>query len=448
MTRKERRERRARLRQNLKEHLGLDANAELPETHDLRFTRSLVYVILAMIVLMLIWSSQTPVSEIATGQGVIRTDAKIERLEHVAGGQVQSVEVQSGQRVSKGTPILSFKTETLTREVEKLRAALEALELERARIGFVMEGVMPNAAARVSANDSTESLLFWTEQTYLEAQLNLIEENSNSLRANVSILHARKENLLKELELLQQRLERSRRGLVRGALAQNEIERQEREVLQSERAILGLEAEVVALEGALKENKRRAGEVLAQRRREAALRIADVDSQIAAHKLSIEEMDARISQSMVRASIAGTILSLGANRPNEVFAPGELIAEIIPEGSQSHAEIEIPANKIGGLKPGMEVRIKVDTFDFTRFGELTGEVEEISPTSVENEQGVHVYSVRVVFLTNDVDGPKLDGKPLRPGMTVTADILKESKTVLTYLLKPLRLLRDRAFSEA
>ena len=95
----------------------------------------------------------------------------------------------------------------------------------------------------------------------------------------------------------------------------------------------------------------------------------------------------------------------------------------------------------------MEARIKVATFDFAWFGTVTGHVASISPTSAENEQGETVYRV-VLALPEEGRNLTLSGRALRPGMTVTADILGETKTVLAYLVKPLRSLHDRAFTES
>ncbi|MEL7149601.1 MAG: HlyD family type I secretion periplasmic adaptor subunit [Pseudomonadota bacterium] len=447
MTWKERRARKARLRKNLKDHLRLDANAELPESHDLRFVRRMIYTLAITLCALLIWSAKTDVSEIVSGAGSIQTTLSVERVEHATGGQVRVIDVAPGDHVSEGRRLLAFETETLTREIAKQRAALVALEAEHARIRYVINGTAPARDVPVAPSQSPEALLFWTEQAYLDAQLELIASGRTSIEAMLASLVSQKAKLGEEVALLTDRLERSRRGLANGTLSKNEVNRQAREALQTERTLLSLEAEIATQQAAIEETRLRTVELMAERRREAALRLADLESSIAATKLSIAELDALTRRSEVFATVSGTIMSLGATYASEVIGAGEVIAEIVPAQSDIRAEVEIPASKIGNVRLGMVARVKVDTFDFTRFGELVGEVIEISPTSLETPEGNLVYSVTVSFSGQD-GPPMLDGKPLRPGITVNVDILTESKSVLTYLLKPLRLLRDRAFTEA
>ena len=447
MTWKERRERRLRLQKNLTDHLDLDANAELPESHDLGLARSLIFTLSATLVVLVIWSSQTEVSEIVTGRGVIKTEIQLERVEHPIGGQVRAIEVGSGAQVRQGARILTFETDTLIREIEKQRAALEALVTERARIDFVLDGRLPEDMPGTTLASTPDGLLFWTEQRFLEAQLDVISSSRKRIEATLISLASQRASLDEELSLLRDKLVRSERGLASGALSKNEVDQQRAVVLQAERAVLSIDADIAAEQAALNGTDLKAAELLAQRRREAALRLADLESSITGARLTIAELEARVRRSEVVATIDGTILHLGVSHAGEVIDAGEVIAEIVPNDTEVQAEIEIPASKIGGILTGMLVRIKVETFDFTRFGELEGQVTEISPSSFETPDGATVYKVTVHF-NGDKGIPTLDGRALRPGMTVTADILTESKTVLTYILKPLRLLRDRAFTEA
>ncbi|MEM7718016.1 MAG: HlyD family type I secretion periplasmic adaptor subunit [Pseudomonadota bacterium] len=445
MTRKERRVRRDRLRKNMNDHLKVDAHADLPEARDLRFAKASILTLLLAIVSLLIWSSLTPVNEIASGEGVIVTEFKVERVEHPTGGRVQAVDVAVGQRIPAGARLIAFDISTMDREVEKLSATLFVFELERARLDFVLQGRLPQDISLETVPQSREGLMFWTEQAQLEAQLDLIQAESRAITAQLVTLTEQRQNLKEEYALLSARLDRSLEAVQKGLISQNELERQQREALQGERAVLSLEAQIAQERNALELNRLRRVELLATRRHDAALRIADIESQMINVKLSIAELEARKNSANVVSTVAGSVMSLSALRANEVIAPGELIAEIIPEDSKILAEIEIPAGKIGSVERGMDVRVKVETFDFTRFGDLHGTVGDISPTSFENAAGVVVFKVTVVF---DATAPSLAGQAIRPGMTVMADIVLDSKMVLTYLLKPLRLLKDRAFTEA
>ncbi|MDA8586950.1 HlyD family type I secretion periplasmic adaptor subunit [Rhodobacteraceae bacterium] len=447
MNRLDKRKRKAVRRSNLRRHGALNASANLPESHDTRFARRLIFTVLTTLLAVIIWAGNTPVNEIINGNGVIQTRTLAERLEHPDGGLVSEIYASKGQRVIAGASILRFDTSSLVRELSKLHASQVALEAERSRIAFLLDdtGTVPDFN---SLSDlEPDELLFWVEQTYLTAQLDLIEAAARTSEAAKIILRARRDNLTEESGLLAGRLKRSRQGVKTGAIARNSVEQVEREDLQLQRALLELEGDIAAQDSAIETNLLQKAELLASRRRDAALRRAEIQEKIVSVALSIAEIEARIERSDVVASVTGTIMDMAVANPQEIIAPGDMIAEIVPDSSAVEAEIEISADRIGNIELGMEARVKVLSYDFTRFGEIVGHVAAISPSSFENETGQTVFRVKVA-LPNEGVNAELIGRPVRPGMTVTADILTDSKKVLTYLLKPLRVLGDRAFSEA
>ncbi len=447
MTRAERQHERALRRANLRRHGALNASAELPEAHDTRFARHLIYTLLATLAALIIWAGATPVNEVTTGSGIIQTRTLAEQVEHPDGGVVAEIHVAKDQHVAAGTPLLTFDTSSLERELGKLQARRRTLLAERQRIAFLLQnrGSIPDFDTLDDLNPG--EILFWAEQSFLDAQLDLIASEREAIEATVAVLKARQDNLSEEADLLKGRVERSRLGGASGALARNSVEELEREYLQIERIRLELSGEITAQENALRTNDLQREKLLAERKREAALRRAEVEEEIVSTSLSVAEIEARIARAEVVATVSGTIMELAVSNTREVVAPGDLIAEIVPRESAIEAEIEISADRIGNVDVGMEARMKVLSYDFTRFGEIVGRVADISPSSFDTPEGETMFRVTVA-LPNAGEGVELTGRPIRPGMTVTADILTDSRKVLSYLLKPLRVLKDRALSEA
>lgn len=425
----------------------LNSSGVLPEQHEGRFVRLTVFVIVSAMFTLFFWAAITPVDELTSGRGTITTQASAERVEHPDGGVVLKISASAGQYVEVGHRLLEFDTSSLEREMQKQLASRFALRAELGRVNFVLEG-KGNIPDFVDIEElSPEELLFWAEQSFLDAQLGLIDADSRAIVPNIRNLNERRGSVLRELEIVQNRLERNRTGQKSGAISLSAVEALEREYLQMQRSLLEIESEISSQESALASNQLRKIEVRAKRNREAALRRSEIEEQLVSVDSAISEIDARISRATVRATISGTIMELGVANPNEVVAPGELIAEIIPGGDNVEAEIEVSADQIGSVTVDMPARLKVLSYDFTRYGEVEGIVTAISPSSYEDENGNSVFRV-TISLPGNGKKPRLANKPILPGMTVTADILTDSKKVLSYLLKPLRALSDRAFTEA
>ena len=434
-------------RQKNERYANLDASGALPETHEGRFARALVWMIVAGLVALLAWASVTPVNEITTGRGTITTRASAERVEHPDGGVVSVVSTSAGARVNVGDSLLAFDTRTLEREMIKLQASYDTLFAERERIGLVLQGRRVDPASSTLGTLSPGEGLFWVEQALIDAQLDLIDADSSAIRPAIDILRARQASLTQERGILGERLVRTRSGQQSGVVALNTLETLEREVLQLERSILDVKGEIVGRESALAANELRKAELLASRNRDAAFRLAEVREQIVDVSETINEISARIERATVRATVAGTVMDITVSNPQEFVAPGEMIAEIIPDQNAVEAEIEVSADQIGAVEVGMPARLKILSYDFTRYGEIVGTVASVSPSSYLDELGNTVFRVTIA-LPDDGSAPRLGNRPVVPGMTVTADILSDSKKILTYLLKPLRAIGDRAFTEA
>ncbi len=154
----------------------------------------------------------------------------------------------------------------------------------------------------------------------------------------------------------------------------------------------------------------------------------------------------RADRTLLRAPITGIVRGLAVHRAGSVVQPGALIAELLPQNGRLVVDARISPRDIGFVAEGQAVNIKVQAFDFSRFGTVHGMVERISAGSFLDEQRQPYYRARVALSQPHVGhNPRL--ARLAPGMTVQADITTGTKTVMQYLLKPIYASTATAFSE-
>lgn len=425
---------------------GLSANAMLPEPREGRFSRALVFAIVVSIMVAVVWASLTPISEVTRGNGVIETSADVEVVENQFGGAVEEIFVEVGEQVLAGQRILVFDVLSLESELRKLRAEKSALDEELARVEHLFSSEYRSHDSELaSLVDGSE--VFWVEYMYFVAQLETLEfEKEAALESNRN-LQDRLRNVNEEIGVLREKKGRYLSHVSSGIFSRSDVEAVEREVYPLERLKLNLDGELEAGHREIRAINLRQTEMITEWRREAALRLSELRQRRVAVVEDLSVIESRIENATIRASVSGSVLSLSVSYPGQVLAPGDTIAEIVQSDGVLKAEIEIHADDLGAIEPGMKARLKVTSYDFTRFGEIEGTVSSVSPTSVLSATQVPVYKV-TISLPNDGLNVVLSGRPVRAGMTISAEILSEQKTVLEYLLKPLRVLGDRAFSEA
>jgi hemolysin D len=157
------------------------------------------------------------------------------------------------------------------------------------------------------------------------------------------------------------------------------------------------------------------------------------------------------AQTELRSPIDGVVEQLALHTLHGVVTPAEHLMIIVPERQSLTIEAQIADQDVGFVHAGQTVKIKVETFNFTRYGFLNGRVLSVSkdvvaphgaPTSPMTETGeggrpdVPGYVARIGLETASM---MIDGRrePLQPGMSVTAEIKIGSRTIIDYLFSPI-----------
>ena len=163
-----------------------------------------------------------------------------------------------------------------------------------------------------------------------------------------------------------------------------------------------------------------------------------------AHALAMEESRIRGEGAhRILAPRDGTVVSVRVEAGDGV-QPGQPLLDIVPSGSALLGRLFVPAVAMGFVEPGQEVRVYLDAFPYERHGSQSGRVRLVSATALTQgesptsqiQMGAH-YRVDVEFPDGFTLSP-IQLQALRPGMTVTADLVRDYGTLLDWVLEPLQ----------
>lgn len=173
--------------------------------------------------------------------------------------------------------------------------------------------------------------------------------------------------------------------------------------------------------------------------------IAEIDSQLSKimveNQKRIAEMNSQISQAEqtlnyqeLRAPVAGTVFNLKATNPGFVAQPSEPLVTIVPEDSLI-AEVYIANKDIGFVREDMEADIRIESFPFSEFGEIDGEVISVGSDSLPPDDE-HPYRRFPAKVKLDAQSLKVDGREisLQSGMAVDVNIkVREDRRAINLL---------------
>jgi hemolysin D len=188
--------------------------------------------------------------------------------------------------------------------------------------------------------------------------------------------------------------------------------------------------------------------------------LAKAESQANEHREEVVKATQRRELQTLTAPVDGTVQQLAVHTLGGVVTPAQALLVVVPADSRLEIEAMVPNRDIGFVHPGESAEIKIDTFNFTRYGLLHGEVLSVShdaiardkpqdksaaaaaqaaadsDTSSEPKGQELIYAARVSLdrAQMQVDGRLVD---LAPGMAVTVEIKTGSRRVIEYLLSPL-----------
>lgn len=423
-------------------------DAPLGQSRRLRRPRALIYAMAVLLAALGLWMAVAPVDRVVATQGRVIPSGKQQLVQHLEGGIVSQVLVREGQTVSKGQVLVTVSSQQVNASLNEKQARADGLRARLARLQAEADGAerLPQQAPGTAGDAEWQSQrdAFQARVSRLQQALRVIDEQQAQKRQEAREQAARRQGLAAELETARQQLTLVSNLLARQAASQMEMLEAKARVERLGTQLAEADSAVPRLQAAAQELAARAAEMRAQFRSEARTALADaqVELQRLAHDMGADAD--RVSRIEVRAPVDGTVNKLFVNTVGGVVRPGETLVELTPRDTGLQIESRVSPADRGALQTGQRAVVKVAAFDYTLHGTLQGRITEISADSLSDERGERYFRVGI---TVDPQSLAQFGQPVTPGMTVSADAVTGQRTVLQYLLSPLRGMASTAFRD-
>ena len=414
----------------------------------LRRPRALIYAVTAVLLALLLWTAFAQVDLVVHTQGRIVPSGKQQLVQHLEGGILSKVFVREGDIVKAGQPLVAVSDlQAASARGEKgerqsgLAARVARLEAEASGAARF---TAPTGLSLADPAVRAESEAFAARAAKLAQTTRVLEEQATQRRQEAAEAAARAKGLKAELEVARSQLSLVQNMVNRNAGSQSELLDARGRVERLTTQIAETEASLPRLGAAAAELSARQAEAVAQFRSEARTALSDAQVELRRLGQDIKTEDDRVRRTVLTAPVAGTVNKLASNTVGGVVKPGETLLELTPLDEAIVVEARASPVERGTLRVGLPTRIKVAAFDYTTYGTLQARVTEISADSLLDERGERYF--RVVAAV-DPASVRQFGQPLGPGMSVSADVVTGRRTVLQYLLSPIRVLADTALRD-
>ncbi len=183
-------------------------------------------------------------------------------------------------------------------------------------------------------------------------------------------------------------------------------------------------------------------------KQDASTEITKIEDELASVESRRQERQSILEHTDLMAPVAGTVKLLRITTVGGVLRPGDELMQIAPDDDALILEAKVAPGDIGQLRTGLPATVKLDAFDYAVYGTLQGTLGYISPDTLSetapNGQTQAYYRVHIKLAPGVNPHPKARELILKPGMTASLDIQTGTRSIFTYLAKPL----TKAFSGA
>src|SRR6478752_3199374 len=449
----------------------LPAALEIVETPPSPIGRKIGLTIILLFCAALLWAWWGTIDIVASATGKIVPSGRTKVIQPFETGVVRSIRVQDGQVVKAGDVLIELDPTVNAAERDHLHNDLLAEQLNIARLRAALAGgddPMADFTPPADADPaliSTQRQLLLNQVTEHRAKIAALVRQQAQKEAEQATTAATIHKLETIIPVIQSRVD-IRKTLVEKELGskvtyfevlQLLVEQQEEINVQNSRL-----HETEAAIAAIRETR---GQAAAEYRHALSDELAKSAQKANGIAQDLIKAEQRTSLQRLTAPVDGVVQQLAVHTVGGVVTPAQSLLVIVPGDSRLEIEATVSNRDIGFVHAGQEAEIKIDTFNFTRYGLLHGQVLSVSQDAIIHER--QNDRPRELGTQNDSSEPKgqelnysarisldrtqmqIDDRMvnLSPGMAVTVEINTGSRMILSYLLSPLLRYRQETLRE-
>lgn len=402
------------------------------------------------------WATTTELAGAVVASGRLVVASSVKKVQHPTGGVVGELLVRDGETVHAGDILLRLD-ETVTRanlaavenSLVELYARMARLEAERDdsdRIAAprALEGYPGNA--EVGEVIAGETRLFNLRRTARSGQKLQLRERTGQLGQEIQGLTGQIAGKKRETDLINQELAAVRELWKKKLVPIQRLTALERDAARIEGELGQLVASVAQTKGKISETNLQIIQIDQDLRSEVAKELREVQGKIAElveKRIAAQDQLKRIE---VRSPQDGTITQLAVHTVGGVIGPGEQLMLVVPQSDDLIADAKVAPRDVDQVHPRQRALLRFTAFNQRTTPEVEGEVTLVGADEIiDDKQGTPYFKVQVTPVERE--WRKLDQMKLVPGMPVEVLIQTSSRTVLSYLIKPMADQMGRAFRQ-
>jgi hemolysin D len=427
----------------------LPAILEITENPVSPTIRILIWSLVSIIAIVFLWSVFGHVDEVAVAPGKIIPSGYVKVIQPESKGVVKAIHVKDGQSVKKGDLLIELDQTFSGADLARIRkeTAYYNLEIERLLAEMNNAPFTPVRNPDIDDKDlSFQQSLYLSRTAEFNSKILTARHNVRQSEALVNVAHINRDKYSSLYDIAKDRENRLEILLAQNAISQFTVLDYRGRRIELEQNLMAQEGEILRAEAALAQSREAMQSVIVERNRDITTKLVDDRKLLQSGLEEMKKADEKNRLARLTTPIDGRVTQLAIHTIGGVVTEAQPLMVIVPDDVKLEVEAWVANQDIGFIYKGQPAQIKIETFNFQKYGYIDAQVVEISADAIDDKEKGRVYRAA---LQMDRDYVVVGDQKvyLGPGMTVSAEIKTREKRIIEFFLDPFRKYQSEGFRE-
>ncbi len=413
------------------------------------FPRFVLYASLALVGVMLVWAAAGRLDIVAVAQGKLVPQSFLKVVQSAEAGIVKEILVKEGDEVTRDQVLMRMDSSLSHADSRALLNEVSLKRLQARRIdaelgAAVMTRKADDPSAMFTQVEAQHHARRQAYQDALDAERAVLAKAEQDIKSATEI-----EAKLKRTAPIYQEQERAWEQLAKeGFAGRLMVLDKQRSRIENEQDLRAQQFNRAGLMAIITQSEKRIAQITSNYRQQLQNERVETEAQLHRLERDWDKQQHRNALLELKAPQAGIVKDLATHTQGSVVAPGTVLLTLVPHDEPLLAEVWVNNADSGLVEVNQKVKLKFDAYPFQKYGMLDGVVRHVTFDSTDKAPDAAVargsgasmglsYRALIALTTPQAEAQELPYK-LTPGMQVAAEIHLGTRSVLEYLLSPIR----------
>ena len=410
--------------------------------------RLVTWPIMLFTLVFIVWSSLSEVDESVRGQGSVVPSGQTKIIQHLEGGIIKEIYIKEGETVQKGQSLFKLSQAFFLSDQKEKQIELLALFAQEERLQAEIDEKKivkfdKNLRVNIPHIIKNELNIFKANRQSFNDELELLEDTINKKTLEIKQMVNKLYNLQNELNIAKENVSIQERLVKQGASSRQmyltSLAKKQSFITEKQ----SIKNTIPVIKEELKESNQKFENFKSKEHAKQLQELRDVRISISKLEERSKANSDREIRKTITSPVIGTIKKVYFHTIGGIVKPGDPVVEITPIGDSLLVLGQIKTSDRARIWLGQKVSVSISAFEFSRYGSLEGTLIAISPDSFTDNKGLSYYEVKIKTKEASFGENEL----VLPGMSAEINILTGKKTIMEYILKPLKDIKQNALRE-